>query len=147
MPYGNILLEVPGLKGFMAKKCQASLAVRNRTEKQLGMIKANGAAEFSDASAKSDDLGSLAVRSSGGPSGSPGPTLSELEEVELGQCEHIIEIGLAEFFTVGRALLTIRDRRLYQRDYPTFEEYCHRRWGFGRSYASRVIAWSHVGGG
>jgi hypothetical protein len=43
------------------------------------------------------------------------------------------------FFDVGRALLTIREGRLYRASHSSFEAYCHDRWGFGRSYASRVI--------
>jgi hypothetical protein len=76
--------------------------------------------------------------------GKPIPTdllqrLSEGERAQLRECERILENGLGEFFQVGNALLRIRDNRLYRDTYATFEQYCRARWGFGRTYAWRVI--------
>ncbi len=66
-------------------------------------------------------------------------TLSAGEAQQLEQCEAVLSQGLGVFFEVGRALLAIREGRLYRATHATFETYCHERWGIGRSYASRVI--------
>jgi hypothetical protein len=61
------------------------------------------------------------------------------EERKLTECEHILSIGLATFFEVGAALLTIRDAQLYRGGYRNFEAYCNERWGIGRTHAWRLI--------
>src|SRR5690625_1387495 len=63
--------------------------------------------------------------------------MSEL--VRLTNLERVIETGLATFQAVGEALATIRDERLYEGVYPSFEVYCVERWGFKRSRASQFI--------
>jgi len=65
-----------------------------------------------------------------------GKTLSELETV--------IERGQQTFIEVGRALLEIRDGRLYRDTYTTFEAYCRERWGWTRQHANRQIAAARV---
>jgi hypothetical protein len=67
------------------------------------------------------------------------PPLSPPERRRLVECERVVQSGLAEFFEVGNALLTIREQRLYRDTHSTFEGYCNARWGFGRSYAWRVM--------
>ncbi len=42
--------------------------------------------------------------------------------------EEDIQEGLGQFLIVGRALLAIRDQRLYRADHSTFESYCESRW-------------------
>ena len=44
----------------------------------------------------------------------------------------------------GRALMEIRDERLYREQYATFEDYCQQRWGMSRSYAHRQIEAAQV---
>jgi len=65
-----------------------------------------------------------------------GATPSTLSLPEL---ERVIERGQQTFIEVGRALLEIRDRRLYRETYATFEAYCRERWGWNRRYANRQI--------
>jgi len=65
--------------------------------------------------------------------------LSSEEKERLQECETVLHRGLSTFFEVGSALLTIREGRLYRVGHPTFEAYCHERWGIGRSYAWRVM--------
>ncbi|HZR20562.1 MAG TPA: hypothetical protein VFE51_24990 [Verrucomicrobiae bacterium] len=65
--------------------------------------------------------------------------LTSDELARLEKCESVIKTGLATFFEVGQALLTIRLCGLYREGYPTFDAYCHARWGIGRSYACRLI--------
>src|ERR1041385_8717819 len=70
--------------------------------------------------------------------GSPSP-LSETEKQDFDKCEEILRIGLATFFEVGSALITIRQEKWYRATHATFEKYCQERWGIGRSYACRII--------
>lgn len=62
----------------------------------------------------------------------------------LDALEAVIERGVRTFVEVGAALGEIRDRKLYRDDYATFDAYCHQRWGFGKTYASRQITASRV---
>ncbi len=72
--------------------------------------------------------------------GSPAdPPLSEEETVELNQCEKVIDVDAKAFFRVGAALATIRSKKLYRKDFATFDEYCRKRWDFGRLYAYRFL--------
>ena len=48
------------------------------------------------------------------------------------------------FMEVGMALATIRDKRLYQAKYATFEDYCHQRWSLSRSRAYQLMAAADV---
>ena len=55
------------------------------------------------------------------------------------ELEKIIEKGLRTFTDVGSALLQIRDGKLYQPQYGSFEEYCRDRWDIERSHAYRLM--------
>lgn len=71
--------------------------------------------------------------------------LTEAETKRFTECEEIIERGQQTFFEVGRALLEIRDGRLYRGGvYLDFERYCRCRWQMGRNYANKLIASSKV---
>lgn len=70
--------------------------------------------------------------------------LSSAEATQLADCEARIERGLPTFIEVGRALLTIRDGRLYRSGYGTFEGYCRKRWDFDSSHARRLTAAAEV---
>jgi DNA modification methylase len=65
--------------------------------------------------------------------------LSPLERDDLAQHEAVIDRGLHTFIEVGRALLRIRDGRLYREGYATFEAYCRDRWEMSRIHAHRMI--------
>jgi len=71
--------------------------------------------------------------------------MSELE-VNLATCEGVIERGLSTFVDVGRALLTIRDSKLYRQQYPTFEAYCKERWGLIQSRVYQMMDAAQVVG-
>jgi hypothetical protein len=73
-------------------------------------------------------------------------TLREDEMAELERCEALIETGREVFLRVGRALMTIRDDRLYRDRYGTFENYCREKWELDRSHAYRFIAAAEVMG-
>lgn len=70
--------------------------------------------------------------------------LTRQEQADLRTCESVISKGINTFREVGRALAQIRDAKLYKAEYKTFESYCTTRWGFGRSYANRLIEASGV---
>lgn len=69
-------------------------------------------------------------------------TISESQR--LTQLEATIAAGLQTFVEVGRALLEIRDARLYRQEFGTFEDYCRERWAMSRSYAHRTIEAAQV---
>jgi protein gp37 len=59
--------------------------------------------------------------------------------------EATIRRGLATFIEVGNALAEIRDARLYrEQGFRTFEDYCLKRWRWGRNYANKQIAAARV---
>jgi uncharacterized membrane protein len=74
----------------------------------------------------------------------PTTTLSTQETQYLAMLEATIKNGLGIFWKVGEALAEIRDRRLYRQEYPTFAEYCEKKWGFSDSRARQLITSSEV---
>jgi hypothetical protein len=76
---------------------------------------------------------------------------TEVVCVRLAELEGVIERGLQTFVEVGKALLEIRDSRLYLeacdkagKPYGTFEDYCRERWGMSRIHAFRLIQATEV---
>jgi len=65
--------------------------------------------------------------------------LSVGERQEFEQHERTITGGLQTFYDVGRALVEIRNKRLYREKHTTFEAYCREIWGFSRPHAYRLI--------
>ena len=65
--------------------------------------------------------------------------LTTTEQASLERYERVIEKGLASFYEVGSALLTIRDSRLYRGTHGTFEGYCQDRWQMSRPRAYQLI--------
>lgn len=65
--------------------------------------------------------------------------LSADEAQILAHYEEVIARGIKTFVEVGRALMTIRDRKLYRANYATFEAYCRERWDLSRPYAYQLI--------
>lgn len=62
------------------------------------------------------------------------------EAADLVAHEETVERGLSTFLDVGRALLAIRDQRLYRTTHVTFDLYVEERWpGLGRSHAYRLL--------
>lgn len=56
----------------------------------------------------------------------------ELTEQELSDRLHLERKVERAFFEAGKALVELRDRRLYRSTHKTFEEYCRDRFGFSR---------------
>lgn len=65
--------------------------------------------------------------------------LTTRETKALARCEQTIQRGLSTFCDVGRALLEIRDGRLYRDMHDTFESYCRARWEMSKTHANRLI--------
>lgn len=70
--------------------------------------------------------------------------LTTVEVLELETLEDIIEGGLKSFYEMGVALKTIRDNRLYRKDFGTFEDYCQTKWKLNKSHSYRLIDSSEV---
>lgn len=66
-------------------------------------------------------------------------SLTPAEIHDLQSCEEIIERGKKTFVEVGLALAEIRERKLYKRDFNTFEAYCQQRWGWSHQRTSQLI--------
>jgi hypothetical protein len=66
------------------------------------------------------------------------------ESHELERCEVVIKQGLNTFIEVGEALFIIRDKRLYRREFNTFEDYCQEKWSLGKRYVNQLIQASEV---
>jgi hypothetical protein len=73
-------------------------------------------------------------------------TISKLDR--LRECERIVKRGSKTFMEVGNALAEIRDGKLWREaqapndeaGYASFDDYTQRRFGFSKSYASRLIS-------
>lgn len=72
-------------------------------------------------------------------------TALTVEEVStLEELENVVRNGLKYFLEVGRALMQIKDQRLYREDFDSFEEYCRERWGMSQSKGYYLIYSSSV---
>lgn len=65
--------------------------------------------------------------------------LSRKEQAELAALETVIATNEKAFIAVGEALKVIQDKKLYRENFQTFPEYCRVTWGWGKSYAYRLI--------
>ena len=72
------------------------------------------------------------------------PRLTAQERVRLGQLELEIEQNLTGFIRCGRALLEVRESRLYRERYKTFAEYCRERFALARSTADQICRSTQV---
>lgn len=67
------------------------------------------------------------------------PAESVAVDRELTLLEEKVQSGLQGFYEAGKALLEIRDRKLYKVRYGTFEDYCLNRWQMSRPQAYRLM--------
>lgn len=56
------------------------------------------------------------------------PALSDSEQLEFEDCERIIAYGIEMFLSACRALKTIREKKLYRVQYPSWQSYVTDRW-------------------
>ncbi|NDJ25923.1 hypothetical protein GS682_30925 [Nostoc sp. B(2019)] len=71
-------------------------------------------------------------------------TVKAVEVEELTQEEQSDRLHLERqvekaFYLAGKALMELRDRKLYRTTHKTFEEYCRERFGFERRYPYRLM--------
>jgi hypothetical protein len=66
--------------------------------------------------------------------------LTQRDIDDLERLEDVIAEGSATFIRVGNAIAEIQERKLYLRDYKSFEEYCQQRWGWSRYYGYNLMA-------
>jgi hypothetical protein len=84
--------------------------------------------------------GSKAAKPGNGHSKPPAQQLNASEREQLVSCENTIKHHFETFAETGKALQTIRDKRLYREHYLTFEEYCRGKWEMSKTQANRLIA-------
>ncbi|WP_339406746.1 hypothetical protein [Nodularia sp. LEGE 04288] len=70
--------------------------------------------------------------------------VEELTEEEQRDRLHLERKVERAVFEAGKALMELRDRRLYRSTHSTFEEYCKNRFGFERRHPYRLIEASVV---
>jgi hypothetical protein len=70
--------------------------------------------------------------------------LTQRERSELQECESVVTSGLSEFLRVGKALSTIRNKRLFRETHPSFESYVTERWGLGIGATGTLITSYHI---
>lgn len=59
----------------------------------------------------------------------------------LAECEALITQGIKSHYEAGKALIEIRDNKLFiESGYESFEDYCLLKWKFDKTYASRLIS-------
>ena len=68
----------------------------------------------------------------------------ELTEQEISDRLHLERKVERAFFEAGKALMELRDRRLYRSIHRTFEEYCRDRFGYTHRRVNYLIAGSVV---
>jgi hypothetical protein len=61
------------------------------------------------------------------------------ESSRLAELKAIVSDGLNTFVAVGRALVEIRDSRLYRQTHGTFEAFCNDEWSLSRPRAYQLI--------
>lgn len=67
------------------------------------------------------------------------------DDRSLDELETTIRRGLQTFIEVGKALASIRERRLYrEKGYETFDAYCRGEWEWGKDYANKTIRAAQV---
>jgi hypothetical protein len=72
------------------------------------------------------------------------PRLTAQEKLRLRQLELEIEKNLTGFIRCGRALLEVRESRLYRESYKTFADYCRERFALARSTADQLCRSTQV---
>jgi len=70
--------------------------------------------------------------------------LSSEESGELERLEGTLRRNLRGCLEAARALLAIRNQRLYRARYRTFESYCQDRWSISHRHVNRWILWAEV---
>ena len=70
--------------------------------------------------------------------------LTVQERVRFGQLELEIERNLTGFIKCGRALLEVRELRLYRERYASFAEYCRERFALARSTCDQLCRSTQV---
>jgi hypothetical protein len=65
--------------------------------------------------------------------------LTAEEKQHFAKLERVIDAKLGDFFEVGSALMEIKGKALFRETHRNFNLYCLERWGFGRSYANKLI--------
>ena len=69
-------------------------------------------------------------------------TKSEVRDLE--KLESEVRAGLDSMESAGRALIEIRERKLYRSDFKTFEDYVEQKWKRERTWAYRMCDAANV---
>jgi hypothetical protein len=85
-------------------------------------------------------LGKIKAKKTEKPKG--GLVFGPKDKALLEELEAVIAGNIGAFLRLGEALSVIKERNLQQIWHPelSFDEYCSKKWGFGKAYAYRLIS-------
>lgn len=66
--------------------------------------------------------------------------LTKAELARLKECETVIERNVQGVIELGNALKEIKETKLWEQGYESFDAYCEQRWHFGKRYANYVVS-------
>ncbi len=72
------------------------------------------------------------------------PPLTKVEQADYARLEGVVRQHLTGFILAGNALAEIRNRKLFRREFPTFEDYCQDVWEIGRPRAYQLMNGAEV---
>lgn len=78
------------------------------------------------------------------PAGAKRPSLARAERAQLTQLEDVISTAQRWRMEAAKALVVIRDKRLYRAEFPSFEKYAQERWGYERAYVYHLCQWGET---
>ena len=70
--------------------------------------------------------------------------LDAQQRVKLTQLEDVISTAQRWQAEAAKALVVIRDQKLYRAEFPTFERYAQERWGYERAYLYHLCQWGET---
>src|SRR5690606_3430503 len=70
--------------------------------------------------------------------------LSRRRRTKLVQLEDVIATAQRWRVKAAKALVEIRDRKLYRIEYPSFERYAQEKWGYERAYLYQLCQWGET---
>jgi hypothetical protein len=70
--------------------------------------------------------------------------LTEKEQADYAKLQAVISEGLERMEKAGRALIEIRDRKLYRAEFTTFQKYCDTKWAISVRRAYQICGFADV---
>jgi DNA adenine methylase len=72
------------------------------------------------------------------------PLMTKAERAQLTQLEDVLATAHRWQTEAVKALVLIRDRKLYRLTHPSFEKYAQQKWGYERAYLYQLCQWGET---